>query len=187
MGFDEDEETEDGTGAGGVGQGKVTLFNPNAEVPQLDMSTVQIDAATNSAPSKKSSAQALRDPSEASWAKASSQKEYGQGKMRLVSSTGDLRPIVAGASQFPSLQPLPGIPRDLGYPSTSYGHTVDVDTTGHVVAGTSKKVPLNAPVGVRLPPVSKVPKGKKATVSHIHMHHHLHYHVSKYAAESFNR
>jgi len=185
MGFDDDEETEDDTG--GVGQGKVNLFNPNAEVPQLDMSTVQIDAASNSCPSKGSSVQAPLDSSDPYRAKAASQKDYGQGKMRLVSSTGDLRPIVAGARQFPSLQPLSGIARDSGYPATYYGYTVDVDTTGHVVAGTAKKVPLNAPVGVRLPPVSKVPKGKKALVSHVHMHHHLHYHVKKSAAESFNR
>merc|ERR1719446_1736282 len=71
----------------------------------------------------------------------------------------------------------------MGQPDAQWGFTVDVDTAGSVLAG--EKVPLDAPVGVRLPPVNKGPKGHKSKiVSHVHVHRHLHYHVNRPAAES---
>lgn len=215
MGYDEDEDTEDDPSCSKDSKGVrvVGSYNPSdvevtsgtwkADVPQLDMSTVghgeispqNVSQPPSSlsypSPAKVANSYALTPPKGYS---QSGVNPMEQGQTR-VSSSGDLRPVVPGARESFALSQQPardknGVSlsgRPTGYPDAPYGYTVNVDTTGHVVAGGAKKnVLLGAPVGVRLPPVAKLPKGNKSKgVSHVHMHHHLHYHVNKAAAESY--
>lgn len=194
MGFDDDEDTEDditnkiGKAPGG-GDDVTSSGGWKADVPQLDMSAVQNDGASNSSPSKESSAvvQAPRDSSDPARAKVA--LNYASLK-ESVHCTGDYKPYVQSLQKNPMRGPEYGT----GYPDPHYGYTLGVDTAGHVVAGAQrkvggaeKKVALDAPVGVRLPPVGKPMKGQKSKlVSHVHMHHHLHYHVNRAAAESYS-
>lgn len=199
MGFDDDEDTEDDItnklGKAPSGGDEVTSSGGwKAEVPQLDMSAVQIDGASNSCPSKESSAvvQAPRDASDPACGKvalsnASLQKECIQvGGDYMPQEARDFQSLQKNRARTPE--------RATGYPDPHYGYTLGVDTAGHVVAGAQrkvagggKKVSVEAPVGIRLPPVGKPTKGQKSKlVSHVHMHHHLHYHVNRAAAESYS-
>lgn len=207
MGYDEDEETEDdATGNGVQAFGTPSLQASDdvrkADVPQLDMSSLQFDAAGSSALSKLTRSSGSR--------KVQAPREELIRPISRGGSTGDLRPVIPGPKDISAFQAAPaqsnsGVRRMPGYmmaypasqtaaypasqATSQYGFTVNVDTAGSIVAGIERKMALDAPVGVRLPPVNtkkqEAPKAKKSTaVSHVHMHHHLHYHVKRPAAES---
>jgi len=198
MGFDDDEDTEDDPTGGGAGAVQGYASDPasdctpsaevrKADVPQLDMSAVQVNGAAASKLPRSSGSRNHQVPHDLLSVGASTMPllagdvrplsrqslsrgapgSAGQGMLKAA-STGDLR----------QLRPV-SRPFNEGH----YGFSVDV--AGSVVAGPQKKLQYDRPVPVRLPPVSKNQKGKKPkTVSHVHMHHHLHYHVSRPAVES---
>lgn len=214
MGADDDDDTDLENSKGFPGQvysmqcsdGLPSGASEKYNVPTLDMSALQAETA-GSSPSKNSRSGGSRQ--------VAPRDQNGQGAgndLIRPASRGVGEPIdqvkpgsrgsAPGALAAAALRPVIPGPREvmqaggpaypLAYPGGNdmaaradfqYGFSLDV--AGSVVAGTEKKVSLNAPVGVRLPPVSKGPKGyNPAPVSHVHMHHHLHYHVNRSAGES---
>jgi hypothetical protein len=216
MDADDDDDTEDYP-TGGPGQayansmmasdGQPSGESQKANVPQLDMSSLQMDSIGGSNPGKNSHSGGSRQVAPRDSNPADGLRPASRGASLPpggFESPDQVKPGSHGA-QLGSLRPVVPGPREMqaagtAYPPTyssatstpgyvpthqdfQYGFTVDV--AGSVLAGGEKKLALNAPVGVRLPPVNKGPRGKKpGPVSHVHWHHHLHYHVNRPAAES---
>jgi len=135
--------------------------------------------------------------------------QYALNKAFTNTGLSSLRPASGPPSALPVSNSVPSLPNAVRDPTvatdlSAQGNLLEhdqwtLDAIGCVVA--DKKMPLNAPAVVRLPPVGKktwpAPKwpvnsntlgfnvqkrGKATIISHTHVHHHHHYHVKRPAA-----